>query len=250
MRPPQSEECRVSAAISTSSIPSALSFKATPVPRLHRANCPTASTARCSPSPAGAVLDVSPSLRAQASRAASSFFPPDSQRAAKPAATRSRNSARIAREHGMLLEGPNCLGMVNYVDGIPLTFVVTPPAAAHQVARRAILSQSGALAAVIAVNMRRHAIPLSYSVSTGNEASHRRRGFRRASDRRSEHARPRSRRRAIPPATGVSSISRDAPASRTSPSSCCIPAAAAQRALPPPPTPAPSPAIMTSCAPS
>ena len=38
-----------------------------------------------------------------------------------------RELARIAREHGMILEGPNCLGMVNYVDGIPLTFVVTPP---------------------------------------------------------------------------------------------------------------------------
>ena len=38
-----------------------------------------------------------------------------------------RELARIAAEHGMLLEGPNCLGMVNYVDRIPLTFVVTPP---------------------------------------------------------------------------------------------------------------------------
>jgi acyl-CoA synthetase (NDP forming) len=33
--------------------------------------------------------------------------------------------SRIAAEHGMLLEGPNCLGMVNYVDRIPLTFVAT-----------------------------------------------------------------------------------------------------------------------------
>src|ERR1700756_1121227 len=29
---------------------------------------------------------------------------------------------RIAREHGMALAGPNCLGHINYVDGIPLTF--------------------------------------------------------------------------------------------------------------------------------
>src|SRR5580765_6187679 len=34
--------------------------------------------------------------------------------------------AEIARESGMMLQGPNCLGMVNYVDGIPLTFVSTP----------------------------------------------------------------------------------------------------------------------------
>ncbi len=82
-----------------------------------------------------------------------------------------RELANIAHDHGVVLEGPNCLGMVNYVDGIPLTFVVTPPQPPRDVPGTAILSQSGALAAVIAVNMRRHAIPLSYSVSTGNEAA-------------------------------------------------------------------------------
>jgi len=79
--------------------------------------------------------------------------------------------ARIARDHDMILEGPNCLGMVNYVDGIPLTFVGTPPQERADHPGAAILSQSGALAAVIAVNMRRHGIPLTYSVSTGNEAA-------------------------------------------------------------------------------
>lgn len=79
--------------------------------------------------------------------------------------------ARIAREQGMILEGPNCLGMVNYVDNIPLTFVVTPPQPQTDAMGAAIISQSGALAAVIAVNMRRHKIPLKYSISTGNEAS-------------------------------------------------------------------------------
>ena len=86
-----------------------------------------------------------------------------------------RNAQRelqsIAREHGMIVEGPNCLGMVNYVDGIPLTFVVTPPQVRNDVAGVAIISQSGALAAVIAVNMRLHEIPLTYSISTGNEAA-------------------------------------------------------------------------------
>jgi len=77
----------------------------------------------------------------------------------------------IAREHGMIVEGPNCLGLVNYVDGIPLTFVVTPPQARKAVDGVAIISQSGALAVVIAVNMRHHGIPLTYSVSTGNEAA-------------------------------------------------------------------------------
>jgi acyl-CoA synthetase (NDP forming) len=82
-----------------------------------------------------------------------------------------RELARIAEEHGMLLEGPNCLGMVNYVDRIPLTFVVTPPQPGTYASGAAIVSQSGALAAVIAVNMRHHRVPLTYSVSTGNEAA-------------------------------------------------------------------------------
>jgi acetate---CoA ligase (ADP-forming) len=78
--------------------------------------------------------------------------------------------AGIAREHGMILEGPNCLGMVNYIDRIPLTFVMTPPQTPTEAPGAAILSQSGALAVVIAVNMRHHAVPLTFSVSTGNEA--------------------------------------------------------------------------------
>ena len=82
-----------------------------------------------------------------------------------------RELARIAEEHEMLLEGPNCLGMVNYVDRIPLTFVVTPPQPGEFGSGAAIVSQSGALAAVIAVNMRHHRIPLTHSISTGNEAT-------------------------------------------------------------------------------
>jgi len=82
-----------------------------------------------------------------------------------------RELSRIASEHGMILEGPNCLGMVNYVNRIPLTFVVTPPQPGVPERGAAIVSQSGALAAVIAVNMRHHKIPLTYSVSTGNEAT-------------------------------------------------------------------------------
>jgi acyl-CoA synthetase (NDP forming) len=85
--------------------------------------------------------------------------------------TLQRELARIAEEYDMLLDGPNCLGMVNYVDQIPLTFVVTPPQLEAIASGAAIISQSGALAAVIAVNMRHHRIPLTYSVSTGNEAA-------------------------------------------------------------------------------
>ncbi|HUH63291.1 MAG TPA: acetate--CoA ligase family protein [Terracidiphilus sp.] len=77
----------------------------------------------------------------------------------------------IAREHAIAIEGPNCLGLVNYVDRLPLTFIRTPmgePAVAPSVA---VLSQSGALAAVLGVNLHHHGLQISYSISTGNEAA-------------------------------------------------------------------------------
>ena len=79
--------------------------------------------------------------------------------------------ARIAADSGMVIEGPNCLGMVNHVDGVPLTFVeteISPPAG-----RRAIgvVSQSGAMAAVLCTTLLARDLALSYSVSTGNEAA-------------------------------------------------------------------------------
>ncbi|GGF43895.1 acetyl-CoA synthetase [Aliidongia dinghuensis] len=79
--------------------------------------------------------------------------------------------AEIARTHGMAVEGPNCLGMVNYVDGAPLTFVDIPQHRPSDGAGIAILSQSGAMAAVLTVGLRHRGLNLAYSVSTGNEAA-------------------------------------------------------------------------------
>lgn len=79
--------------------------------------------------------------------------------------------ARIANEAGMVVEGPNCLGLVNYVDRIPLTFVETnavPPAGSRAVG---IVSQSGAMAAVLGTMLLSRECGVSYSVSTGNEAA-------------------------------------------------------------------------------
>jgi acyl-CoA synthetase (NDP forming) len=79
--------------------------------------------------------------------------------------------ARIAAEAGMIIEGPNCLGMVNHVDGVPLTFVETEIVA--PAGRRAIgvVSQSGAMAAVLCTTLLSRDLALSFSVSTGNEAA-------------------------------------------------------------------------------
>ena len=78
---------------------------------------------------------------------------------------------RIAREADMVLEGPNCLGIANYVDRIPLTFVVTPMPSACRGTGVAVVSQSGAMAAVLGVSLRQHSLDISLSVSTGNEAA-------------------------------------------------------------------------------
>lgn len=77
---------------------------------------------------------------------------------------------RIAAEAGMVIEGPNCLGCVNYVDKVPLTFVET---LCRQPGGPAVgvISQSGAMAAVLATMLIARDIPVSYTVSTGNEAA-------------------------------------------------------------------------------
>lgn len=79
---------------------------------------------------------------------------------------------RIAAEHGMVIEGPNCLGCTNYVERVPLTFVETnmqtPPEGARAVG---VASQSGALAAVLATALHPRGCYVSTSVSTGNEAA-------------------------------------------------------------------------------
>ncbi len=82
-----------------------------------------------------------------------------------------REITRIATEVGMVIEGPNCLGMVNHVDRIPLTFIETASEALGTRAGIAIVSQSGAMAAVLGVTFASRDLGLSYSISTGNEAA-------------------------------------------------------------------------------
>ncbi len=79
--------------------------------------------------------------------------------------------ARIARETGLVIEGPNCLGLVNYVDRVALTFVETSAIALGARPGIGIVSQSGAMAAVIAVTLTSKDLGISYSISTGNEAA-------------------------------------------------------------------------------
>lgn len=79
--------------------------------------------------------------------------------------------AHIAIDHGMVILGPNCLGLVNYVDGVALTFVETPAIALKGGPGIGIVSQSGAMAAVLSVMLTSRELGVSYSISTGNEAA-------------------------------------------------------------------------------
>lgn len=76
----------------------------------------------------------------------------------------------IARQHGIVLEGPNCLGFVNNVDRVALTF--SPAAPISLEGRRAvgIVSQSGAMASVLRAAFGARDVAFSYAISTGNEA--------------------------------------------------------------------------------
>jgi acetate---CoA ligase (ADP-forming) len=82
-----------------------------------------------------------------------------------------RELARIAAQSGMVIEGPNCLGLVNYVDGVALTFVETPAIELGERPGIGVVSQSGAMAAVLGVMLTSRELGISYSVSTGNEAA-------------------------------------------------------------------------------
>lgn len=81
-----------------------------------------------------------------------------------------RELARIAEAAGMVIEGPNCLGLVNYAERIPLTFVETLVPSPGPGGGIGIVSQSGAMAAVLATTFLSRAMNVTLSVSTGNEA--------------------------------------------------------------------------------
>lgn len=82
--------------------------------------------------------------------------------------------ARIAREGGIAMLGPNCLGYTNFVDGFAVTF-----SAAREVSKLkpdrvdpaiAMVSQSGGLMAYARASLEAAHLPPSYLASTGNEA--------------------------------------------------------------------------------
>lgn len=72
-----------------------------------------------------------------------------------------------AQAHGVSLIGPNCLGFINQVDNIPLWSIALPSPMIR--GTLAIVSQSGATAALMAFFAAQQGIGFSHLVSTGNE---------------------------------------------------------------------------------
>lgn len=77
---------------------------------------------------------------------------------------------RIAADRGVALAGPNCLGLINFVEGVPLTFSALTPRAPTRSPGISIVSQSGAMAMALTYAAHSQGVDVAYTVSTGNEA--------------------------------------------------------------------------------
>jgi acyl-CoA synthetase (NDP forming) len=79
----------------------------------------------------------------------------------------------IAREGGLALLGPNCLGYQNFIDGLAIGFTggtALPRLKPEGDPALAIISQSGGLGGHLRLAFEHRDLQVSYSISTGNEA--------------------------------------------------------------------------------
>jgi acyl-CoA synthetase (NDP forming) len=78
----------------------------------------------------------------------------------------------LARDAGMVVLGPNCIGFTNYLSGLRVAFVNVnkirplPDGTRNAVA---ILAQSGGLGNHLQLGLESRAVPVSHNISTGNE---------------------------------------------------------------------------------
>jgi len=77
--------------------------------------------------------------------------------------------AAMAKAAGIALLGPNCLGLINFVDQVPLTFEPVQPVEPFGPGICTI-AQSGAMAGNIRMALLAGNVPVAYTLSTGNEA--------------------------------------------------------------------------------
>src|SRR5262245_59499449 len=78
--------------------------------------------------------------------------------------------AALAREAGVIVNGPNNLGFINYVEAIPLTFGEYQPMPEAATTGVAVIAQSGAIANAIRDSLLATGLKVTFLISTGNEA--------------------------------------------------------------------------------
>ena len=78
--------------------------------------------------------------------------------------------ATAAMKYDLALAGPNCLGLINFTESIPLTFGDASPNRRVGGPSLAVISQSGAMSLALTYAAMAQDITLSYTISTGNEA--------------------------------------------------------------------------------
>ena len=120
--------------------------------------------------PRAAVLDTVKALAAR-NVGAAVIFSAGFAEGGEEGLAEQREIGRIAAETGMVVEGPNCLGMTNFIDRVPLTFVETDAKPLADRPGIGVVSQSGAMACVLCTTLASRDLGLSFSISTGNEAA-------------------------------------------------------------------------------
>jgi len=84
-----------------------------------------------------------------------------------------RRIGEVARDGGLALLGPNTVGYFNYVDAFTVFMVeqnIPPPLDRAAGKAVAVVAQSGGIGAHLAASLRMRGVPLSYMMTTGNEA--------------------------------------------------------------------------------
>ena len=120
--------------------------------------------------PEAGVLDAVKSLAARQCHAAV-LFASGYAEAGEEGQAKQAELARVARDAGIALVGPNCMGFSNLAAGVPVTF---EPLAAREPERRCgvgIVAQSGFMAANLRDALLGRGVPVACVFSTGNEVS-------------------------------------------------------------------------------
>ena len=77
----------------------------------------------------------------------------------------------IAQESGMAMLGPNCIGFRNFAGNVALTFEPVTEPAPHVTEGAAVIAQSGAMTSNLKLALLAKGVPVTCTISTGNEAA-------------------------------------------------------------------------------